>query len=473
MILITIVLLVGLYMAWNIGANDVANAMGTSVGSKALTLKKAVMIAAVLEFGGAYLLGARVSETMQQGLVDPMQFAQEPYTFMYGMLAALIATAAWLQIASYFGWPVSTTHAIVGAVLGFGLIIGGPATIHWKVVGSVALSWIISPVLSGIVAFTIFSFLQRTVLYSNHPVKMSKRLIPILVFFVFTTFTISLTYNGLNHIGLTLNWKTAVGLAVLAGFIAMLIAMLLIKRSRAKLSQEKLHQEAQLGQVVSMQKALKHLQRVRLASVGSTKEEIANLIDKTASMTRELRKQSGFYSPSTRYENVEKLFAYLQIISASFVAFAHGANDVANAIGPVDAVLEIARTGTLQLQKVTPTWLLALGGFGIVLGLATWGGRVIETVGRKITHLTPTRGFAAEFGAAITILIASKLGLPISTTHCIVGAVLGVGLARGLTALNLRTLRDIGLSWIITLPSSAIVCILLYYVITFIASLFN
>lgn len=473
MILIITVLLVGLYMAWNIGANDVANAMGTSVGSKALTLKKAVMIAAVLEFSGAYLLGSRVSETMQQGLVDPMQFMQDPFTFMYGMLAALIATAAWLQIASYYGWPVSTTHAIVGAVLGFGLIIGGPATIHWKVVGSVALSWIISPVLSGIVAFAIFSFLQRTVLYSNHPIRMSKRMIPFLAFFVFTTFTISLTYNGLNHVGLILSWQAAAGIAVLVGLIAMGVSAFLIKRSRARLPEERLHQETQLAQVVSMQKALKHLQRVRLASEGPAKEEIAKLIDQTASMTRELRKKSGFYSPSTRYENVEKLFAYLQIISASFVAFAHGANDVANAIGPVDAVLEIARTGTLKLQNVTPTWLLALGGFGIVLGLATWGWRVIETVGRKITHLTPTRGFSAEFGAAITILIASKLGLPISTTHCIVGAVLGVGLARGLSALNLRTLRDIGLSWIVTLPSSAIVCILLYYVITFAASLFN
>ena len=437
MILIATVLIIGLYMAWNIGANDVANAMGTSVGSKALTLKKAVIIAAILEFGGAFLLGSRVSETMQQGLVDPTQFANDPYVFMYGMLSALIATALWLQMASYFGWPVSTTHAIVGAVLGFGLIIGGPKTVQWHVVGSVAASWILSPLLSGIVAFTIFSFLQRTVLYSIHPIKVSKRLIPFLVFLVFFVFTISLTFNGLNHVGLNLNWAMAMCLASVIGLIAAVIATGLVRKKHARISEEQMEQEAQLGQVVSMQKALKHLQRVRLASSGETKEEVAALLDKAAGITRELRKKSGFYSPSTRYQNVENLFAYLQIISASFVAFAHGANDVANAIGPVDAVYEIARTGALQLQATTPTWLLALGGFGIVLGLATWGWRVIETVGKKITHLTPTRGFSAEFGAAITILIASKLGLPISTTHCIVGAVLGVGLARGLSALNL------------------------------------
>ena len=468
MILITIVLLVGFYMAWNIGANDVANAMGTSVGSKALTLKKAVIIAAILEFSGAFFLGSRVSETMQQGLVDPQMFASDPYIFMYGMLAALLATAIWLQIASYYGWPVSTTHAIVGAVLGFGLIIGGAATIHWKIVGTVAASWVISPVLSGIISFILFSLLQRIIFYSFHPLKMSRRLIPILIFFVFSTFSLSLIYHGFNHIGFKPTFLEALALSAAIGLLALLVSYILVRRTKDK---HRLEQEAQLGQVISMQKALKHLQRVRLSSSGKTKEELAHLLDQTAALTKTLRKKSGFYTSTSRYENVEHLFAYLQILSAAFVAFAHGANDVANAIGPVDAVLEVARTGMINLNKTTPLWLLALGGVGIVIGLATWGWRVIETVGKKITHLTPTRGFSAEFGAALTILLASKLGLPVSTTHCIVGAVFGVGLARGLSALNLRTLRDIGLSWIVTLPSSALVCIIFFYIIRGIASL--
>ena len=471
MILITIVLLVGFYMAWSIGANDVANAMGTSVGSKALTLRKAVIIAAILEFSGAFFLGSRVSETMQQGLVDPQMFAQDPYTFMYGMLAALLATAIWLQVASYFGWPVSTTHAIVGAVLGFGLIIGGASTIHWNIVGAVAASWVISPVLSGIISFLIFFILQRTILYSFHPIKMSRRLIPILIFFVFMTFTLSLTFHGLNHIGFNPTFIEALLLSIGVGFIALLVSIVLLRRVKKTKRAEQKEQEAQFGQVISMQKALKHLQRVKLSSDGPAKEEVAKLLDQTATLTKELRKKSGLYTPSSRYQNVESMFAYLQILSAAFVAFAHGANDVANAIGPVDAVLEVARTGVINLQKTTPAWLLALGGAGIVVGLATWGWRVIETVGKKITHLTPTRGFSAEFGAALTILLASKLGLPVSTTHCIVGSVLGVGLARGLSAINLRILRDIGLSWLITIPASAIVCVLFYYIINSIAAI--
>ncbi|HPE85219.1 MAG: inorganic phosphate transporter [Chlamydiia bacterium] len=471
MILTAIVLLVGFYMAWSIGANDVANAMGTSVGSKALTLKKAVIIAAVLEFSGAFFLGSRVSETMQQGLVDPQMFVNDPYTFMYGMLAALLATAIWLQVASYFGWPVSTTHAIVGAVLGFGLIIGGAATIHWNIVGAVVASWVISPVLSGIISFIIFSILQRLILYSFHPIRMSRRLIPVLVFFVFATFTLSLTFHGLNNIGFNPSVVEALLLSLGVGLLAAFVSILLFRSIKKTKREEQKEQEAQFGRVISMQKALKHLQRVRISSEGSTKEEVAKLLDQTANLTKELRKESGLYTPSSRYQNVENMFAYLQILSAGFVAFAHGANDVANAIGPVDAVLEVARTGAINLQKTTPAWLLALGGAGIVVGLATWGWRVIETVGNKITHLTPTRGFSAEFGAALTILLASKLGLPVSTTHCIVGSVLGVGLARGLSSLNLRTLRDIGLSWLITIPASAIVCVVFYYIISGIASI--
>ena len=334
-------LVLGLYMAWNIGANDVANAMGTSVGSKALTLKKAVFIAAFLEFGGAFFAGSSVSETIRHGIVSPAIFEANPEIFVLGMMGALLATGALLQLASYFALPISTTHAIVGAVIGFGATIGGVDAIYWGKVAWIGAGWIFSPVLSGLVSYGLFSVTQ-----------------------------------------------------------------VLVRRT---------------------------------AVVGE-----------------------GIVDPP-----LEKMFVYFQIATACMVAFAHGANDVANAIGPVAAVLSVVKTHSLHTQSEIPSWLLALGGGGIVLGLATWGWRVIETVGKKITKLSPMHGFCAEFGAAVTILFASKLGLPISTTHALVGSVFGVGLVQGISSLNLRTLREIAISWIVTIPLCAIFSIGAFYLLRF------
>jgi phosphate/sulfate permease len=472
-ILLFLVLAVGFYMAWNIGANDVSNAMGTSVGSGALTLKHAVILAAFLEFSGAFFLGSKVSETMQKGLVNPEHFIGDPTIFLLGMLSALLATSIWLQIASYFGWPVSTTHAIVGSIIGFGAIIGGVHAVDWKVVSSIALSWVISPVMSAIISYMIFTLLQRKILYAMHPVEATRQLIPYLTFVVIFILTISLFLNGLGGFEINVPLWQSTTIVLFISFLAFIISMYFIRHKKVIPIQENttaLSDKYLAQHFISLNKALKHLQRVHLSSTGNLRTEVSQLLSETERLVESIRGKTAFHRHTSDYHIVEKMFGYLQILSAAFVAFAHGANDVANAIGPVAAVIEIIQQGTLTLQNKMPSWLLAFGGIGIVIGLATWGWRVIETIGRKITELTPTRGFSAEFGAATTILIASKFGFPISTTHCIVGGVLGVGIARGITALNLRMLREIVLSWIVTIPACAVAAIILYYILQ---SLFN
>lgn len=458
-----LVLVVGFYMAWNIGANDVSNAMGTSVGSGALTLRKAVFLAAILEFCGAFFVGANVTETMQRGLIDPEMFLTEPMILILGMTAALLGTGLWLQVASYFGWPVSTTHAIVGAILGFGILIGGSDAVLWGEVASIGISWVVSPIFSAIIAYLIFGILQRKILYAMNPIQATRKLLPLFFFIVFTTFTLSLIFNGLENLNLDISFPQALGIALGLGLIAAALSYLILQR----ISLPEGYVEPVIRHtpqtVISLDKAIKHLQRVRVASIDETHDRVTELVREVRVLSKKIRDETNFSDRASEYRFVEKMFVYLQILSACYVAFAHGANDVSNAIGPLAAVLDILKNGTISQTSQISHWLLALGGLGIVIGLATWGWRVIETIGKKITELTPTRGFCAEFGAATTILIASKLGLPVSTTHCLVGAVLGVGLARGLSALNLNMLREIVLSWIITVPASAGMSILCFY----------
>ncbi len=401
-------LLLGFYMAWNIGANDVANAMGTSVGSKVLTLKKAVILAAILEFSGAFFIGSNVSETIQKGIVEPSIFQSDPMIFVLGMMGSLLATGVLLQLASYFGLPVSTTHAIVGAVLGFGLCVGGIEAILWGELGWIALSWIFSPILSGAISYLIFSLIQRKILNTLDPIGASQKFIPLLIFLCFATATLSIVYQSLH---LNLSISSAISIACLTGLLATLVSRPFVLRS----------------------------------------------VPETAPQLYFANQESG----------VEKIFIFLQILSACLVAFAHGANDVSNAIGPVAAIFSALKTNSVTSHSTVPLWLLALGGSGIVIGLATWGWRVIETVGEKITELTPTRGFSAEFGAAITILLASKWGLPISTTHALDGAVFGVGMTQGIKALNLQTIKEIFVSWIVTIPLCAFLSILAFYFLKF------
>lgn len=412
LILLALVLIAGFYMAWNIGANDVANAMGTSVGSGALTLKQALVIAAVLEFCGAYFFGSHVSETIQKGLIDNDVFIHTPYTLVYGMLAALIGVGIWLQIASFFGWPVSTTHAIVGAVIGFGTIVGGIESIYWDNVFYIVTSWVLSPLLGGILSYFLFVAIRKYIFYNHHPLEAAKRAMPFIVFIFTTVLFFLLLFNGLSNVELNLSIAQALGMSFALSGIASLITYYLVQGIKSQP-----HSKEDL--------------------------EIAH----------------------AEFNAIEKMFGYLQILSAALMAFSHGANDVANAIGPLAAAVNILQTGAITDQTDVPAWALLLGGVGIVIGLATWGWRVIETVGRKITELTPTRGFTAEFGAATTILLATRLGLPISTTHTLVGAVIGIGLARGMGALNLGMTRDIFASWLITIPAGAGLSVVIFYVI--------
>jgi len=462
MMLLILVIVAGAYMAWNIGANDVANAMGTSVGSGALTLKQAVIIAAVLEFSGAFFFGSHVSETIQKGIIDANIFTN-PMIVVYGMLSALLSAGIWLQIASYYGWPVSTTHSIVGALVGFGAAVGGIEAVYWENVAFIATSWIISPFLGGLLSYGIFNMLRRYVFYAPHPVEAAKKITPPLVFFVLFTLCMVMLYERQNNTKIDLNMMEVLGLSAAAGGMGFLISKLCLKRVKQPYLKHKSQAEYHPEVSNQLEKAKRHLLQVQAASRDVVQYQVTELLDEIDRLTESLKRKEETGRESAEYALVEKIFGYLQIVSACLMAFAHGANDVANAIGPLAAAISILTTGAISEQSAIPTWILTLGGIGIVIGLATWGWRVIETIGKKITELTPTRGFSAEFGAAATILIASRLGMPISTTHTLVGSVIGVGLARGIEALDLRTTRHIVISWAITVPAGALITILLFF----------
>ena len=473
----------GFYMAWSIGANDVANAMGTSVGSGALTLRNAIIVAAIFEFAGAFLVGSHVSETVRKGILPLEELEAMPggaNLYIYGMMGALLAAATWLLTATYFGLPVSTTHSIVGSVLGFGMVIfyDRLEVIHWDKVGTIVASWVVSPVLAGGFSCLVFLAIQKLILHKRDMVGSAKKLAPFLVFLVFLTIALVTLYKGLKPLGLH---KIGFGWALLGatgiGIIAMLISIPLLNRITVEEDDpETTHaQNPVIGEdLARMKTKFKKLSMLATGEVGGKLESLGAKIEElSAEVEEQDRPPTGktegagvWGTPQMRA--TERIFVYLQILSACTVAFAHGANDVANAVGPLMGVVTVLQKGVVQAKsELSGEWvmiILGLGGIGIVIGLATWGWRVIETIGKKITELTPTRGFSAEFGAAITILVASRAGLPISTTHTLVGAVLGVGLARGIGALNLRVVRDIIVSWVVTLPAGAALTIMFYFI---------
>ena len=479
--LIALVLIVGFYTAWNIGANDVANAMGTSVGSGALTLKQAVIVAGIFEFLGAFLVGANVSETVRKKLFDPgllpgIHGDQAAVILALGMIAALLATGTWLMWASYFRRPVSTTHSIVGAVVGFGCVGVGFGNVDWPQVGLITVGWIVSPLLSGTIAYVLFRTILRRVFFKDNPVAAAKQLAPYLVFLVLIVLIGVATFKGLNPLWARLSidpfdpriMLLIIVVAGVAGFGGMATTRRMVRViPESEVGTPNPVRYAELSR--ALDKATAHLQRVQHVTDGRTNDQVATLVKNVEDLQNSARTQLRFGTDSTQLQHVEKIFVYLQILTASFVAFAHGSNDVANAIGPMSAAYQAVVTGEVALQAAVSGWALALGGAGIVVGLATWGWRVIETVGRRITELTPSRGFCAEFAAAITILLASilPLGLPVSTTHTLVGAVIGVGLARGIGSLNLRVMRDIVVSWAVTIPVGAGLSIAFYYGLRF------
>jgi len=400
--------LFGFFMAWGIGANDVANAMGTSVGSKALTIKQAIIIAMVFEFAGAYLAGGEVTSTIRKGIIDASYFVDQPQLLVFGMIASLLAAGIWLLVASYLGWPVSTTHSIVGAIVGFAAVGVSVDAVTWSKVGGIVGSWIITPLISGVFAYIIFMSAQKFIFNTNDPLTNAKRYVPVymaLAGFILSLVTIK---KGLKHIGINFSTNEALLLSAGVAVIVALFGIVAIKRLKVDPAADK----------------------------------------------------------KMHYASVEKVFAILMVVTACCMAFAHGSNDVANAIGPLAAVVSIVDNGGEIAKKATLVWwILPLGGIGIVAGLAIFGRRVMATIGQGITHLTPSRGFAAELAAATTVVLASSTGLPISTTQTLVGAVLGVGMARGIAALNLGVIRNIVISWVVTLPAGAGLSIVIFFML--------
>ncbi|MFT6750900.1 MAG: PiT family inorganic phosphate transporter [Candidatus Azotimanducaceae bacterium] len=411
-ILLGLTILFGFFMAWGVGANDVANAMGTSVGSKAITIKQAIIIAIIFEFAGAYLAGGEVTSTIRKGIIDPSALEDSPELLVYGMMASLLAAGCWLLIATMKGWPVSTTHSIVGAIVGFASVGISVDAVQWDRVGKIVSSWVVSPVISGTLAFLLYLSVRKFIFAAADPYIAAKRIVPVYMFMMGMVVAMVTFVKGLKHVGLDLTLQDATLYSVaFASFITILGIISLSRINRVADSEQ----------------------------------------------------YSLIY--------VEKVFSVLMLFTACAMAFAHGSNDVANAIGPLAAVNGIISSGGMVASKsVTPAWILLLGGAGIVAGLALYGHKVIRTIGSNITELTPSSGFAVVLAAVTTVVVSSAYSLPVSTTHTLVGGVLGVGLARGISALNLRVIGTIFASWMVTLPAGAIFSIIFFYLFKFIFS---
>jgi PiT family inorganic phosphate transporter len=403
---IALAVVFGVYMTWGIGANDVANAMGTSVGSRAVTVKQAIFIAAVFEFAGAFIAGGNVTKTIRKGIIDPSAIVNSPEILVFGMLAALLAAAVWLMIATTRGWPVSTTHSIVGAIIGFAVAGIGVDAVAWGKVSQIAASWVVSPLIGGIIAFMLMLSIRRLILDTENPFESARRWGPAYVFLVGFIISLVTLFKGLKHLNIELSANMSFVVAGLFGLGLAFVGWLMIRRVAV--------------------------------DPGADKD--------------------------FHYASVEKVFVPMMLFTACAMAFAHGSNDVANGIGPLAAVVSIVQSGGEVAQKASlPLWILVLGGTGIVVGLATMGYRVMQTIGTNITELTPSRGYCATLAAAATVVLASRTGLPVSTTHIAVGAVIGVGLARGIGAIDLRVIGGIVVSWVVTLPAGGILAALFFF----------
>ncbi len=403
---VVIAIVFGFYMTWGIGANDVANVMGTSVGSGAITVKMAIVIAAIFEFAGAALAGGHVTKTIRKGIIDPAPIAANPELLIYGMLASLLAAALWLMVASNRGWPVSTTHTIIGAIVGFTIAGIGAEAVQWAKIGQIVASWIVSPVMGGAISFGLMMSIRYLILDTKHPFENAKKWGPVYLFLVGFIISLVTMFKGLKHLNIDFTVSTTFIFAALMGVFVAAAGWYLMKDIK---------------------------------------------VDETAD--REFH-----------FASVEKIFAPMMIFTACAMAFAHGSNDVANGVGPIAAVVGLVQSGGEVAQKSEmPLWILLMGGAGIVLGLWTYGYRVMKTIGTKITELTPSRGFCATMAAAATVVLASRTGMPVSTTHIAVGAVVGVGFARGIGALDLRVIMGVVMSWIITLPVGGILAAFFFF----------
>ncbi|MFY7803991.1 MAG: inorganic phosphate transporter [Limnoraphis robusta] len=419
---IALMSMLAFYVACNLGANDVANSMGTSVGSKALTLKQAIIAAGILEFSGAVLFGHGVSQTLATEIFNLEAFVHQPQILLIGMVSVLIASGVWLQIATRQGLPVSSSHAIVGAIAGFSAIAAGVGAVDWQTIGIISLTWLITPLMSGTISALFYSLIRQGILNHRQPLKQLREWIP---------------------------WLSA---ALLSVFGVLVLPQLSV-------SIQSIFQQHWGWQLPAHDFAI----AIGLVATGSlTWVSWQQLEAKIAEPEQTISDRSEIPQEHT----VERLLAQFQVLSACFVAFAHGSNDVGNIVAPLAVILHINNTGSIPMENFdVPVWILVLGGAGIVTGLAIWGKNVILTVGENIISLTPSAGFCAELATATTVLLASKLGLPVSTSHALVGGVLGIGLLQGWRSVRLDTVRSIGLAWLITVPSATALAALIFVVI--------
>ncbi|MFT4058998.1 MAG: inorganic phosphate transporter [Legionella sp.] len=408
LIYLSIAIILCFMMTWGVGANDLANVMSTTMGSKAVTAKQAMMIAIIFEFAGAFLGGNEVTETMRDGIINSSQLSEQPLILIEGMLGVLLACTVWMNLASYIGVPVSITNALVGSMVGFGAVVLGTDAIHWHQVGHIAISWITSPVISGVTAYILFISIQQTIFVKSNPLAKAKLYIPIYLFLIGSILSFITVFKGLNHFNIHLNFKQNLAVTLATSITITVIGMIFIRR-------------------------IPEHSRVR-------------------------RRE--------RFIQVEKYFAVLMAMTACAMAFAHGSNDVALAVGPLTIIHSlIMHSHQVFNANNYPAWIILLGCFGVVTGLLMYGRKVIETVGSAITALTPSRAFAATLSAATTVVVSTSTGIPVSATQTLVGAVLGVGLARGIGALNLIVIRNIFMSWVLTLPAASLLTILSYKIL--------
>lgn len=397
LLFIVLASVVGLWMTWGVGANDLANIMSTTMGSKALTVRQALIIAIIFEIMGAFLGGSEVSETVRGGIINLDVVAAEPHLLIYSMLSVLLAGAIWITTASFLGMPVSITQAIIGALVGVGAIAIGIHAVEWYNVIYIFISWVASPSLAGLVAFFLFISIRQVILGVEEPVKAAKHVIPVYFFLVGIVLAIMTVLKALEHFHVHLNKLSQI-------FIVLGTAILIVG----------------LGI-----EAMRHVHRY-------------------AKLNRH-----------TQFQYIENLFSVLMAFTACAMVFAHGSNDVAIAVGPVISVISTVITGSPLHDGYLLSFSLLLGCLGVLLGLFMYGRKVIATVGNGITMLTPSRAFAATFAAASTVVASTTMGLPVSATQTLVGAVFGVGLARGIDALNLTVMRNIFFSWVLTIPVTA------------------
>jgi sodium-dependent phosphate transporter len=454
------------YNAWGGGANDCANSFATSVGSNVLTLRQALLIASVFEFSGAVLMGSHVTNAIRKKIVDSTIYEEDPGILMYGMMCASLSSAIWLTVATFLKWPVSTTHSIIGSIIGFSLVYGGENGLNWEKVGFVVLSWFLSPILAGLFSSSSFYTINRFVFRTDKPYEKTAQLFPLITFFTFFINTLFIIYKGSPQLKLkdTPLWIAIVASLCIGIFTAVLAYHLYLPYAKRKIEKEeqlKLENEQTEGELETRTDS--YSMAIEGNDYTQFKYDNNKTIEDNIKLVSEFKTElemikynddnSKLYSNAHEIDyKAEKLCSWIQVITACFSSFAHGSNDVANAMAPLATIYYIYENNENSKKMEVPIWILALGGFGMVVGLATWGYKIINRMGRDITKISTSRGFIIELGAALTVIIASRIGMPVSTTHCQVGSIVGCGLVGGKKNIQWKLLKGIFFSWFITLP---------------------